>query len=515
MPATFTVPHIEYGTLSPLLIVLGVATLGVLVEAFLPRRLRYATQFTVALLGIVAALVATILVAGTSKVAAEGAVAVDGVTLFIWVILLVMGGLALLLVAERGVDGGSMAFASQAAALPGTEAERVADARRVEQTEVFPLMMFALAGMLLFPASNDLLIMFVALEVLSLPLYLLCGLARRRRLLSQEAAMKYFLLGAFSSAFFLYGAALLYGYAGTISFSGIAEFLNGRSGLDPLLLAGTALVAVGLLFKIGAVPFHVWTPDVYQGAPTAITGFMAACTKIAAFGALLRLFYVALGASRLDWQPIMFVIASATMIVGAVLALTQSDIKRLLAYSSIAHAGFLLVGFAAVHDSVKAPTAAVLFYLATYGFATLGAFGLITLVRDAGGEATHLSRWAGLGKRSPVVAGVMTLFMLAFAGIPLTSGFMGKWVVFSSAWSNGGYSIVLVGVLASIIAVFFYLRVIVMMYFTAPAADGPSVVSPSALTTVTITVGAVATVVLGILPGPVLDLASRAASFVS
>jgi len=270
-----------------------------------------------------------------------------------------------------------------------------------------------------------------------------------------------------------------------------------------------------LLFKIGAVPFHVWTPDVYQGAPTAITGFMAACTKIAAFGALLRLFYVALGASRLDWQPIMFVIASVTMLVGAVLALTQSDIKRLLAYSSIAHAGFLLVGFAAVHDSVKAPAAAVLFYLAAYGFATLGAFGLITLVRDAGGEATHLSRWAGLGKRSPVVAGVMTLFMLAFAGIPLTSGFMGKWVVFSSAWSNGGYSIVLVGVLASIVAVFFYVRVIVMMYFTAPALDGPSVVSPSALTTVTITVGAVATVVLGILPGPVLDLASRAASFVS
>ncbi len=515
MPATFTVPHIEYGTLSPLLIILGVGTVGVLVEAFLPRRVRYAAQFTLALLGIVAALVATILVAGTRKVAAEGAVAVDGVTLFLWVILLVMGGLALLLVAERGVDGGSMAFASQAAALPGTEQERVADVRRVEQTEVFPLMMFALAGMLLFPASNDLLIMFVALEVLSLPLYLLCGLARRRRLLSQEAAMKYFLLGAFSSAFFLYGAALLYGYAGTISFSGIAEVLNGRAGLNPLLLAGTALVAVGLLFKIGAVPFHVWTPDVYQGAPTAITGFMAACTKIAAFGALLRLFYVALGASRLDWQPIMFVIASVTMLIGAVLALTQSDIKRLLAYSSIAHAGFLLVGFAAVHDSVKAPTAAVLFYLATYGFATLGAFGLITLVRDAGGEATHLSRWAGLGKRSPVVAGVMTLFMLAFAGIPLTSGFMGKWVVFSSAWSNGGYSIVLVGVLASIVAVFFYVRVIVMMYFTTPAVDGPIVVSPSALTTVTITIGAVATVVLGILPGPVLDLASRAASFVS
>ncbi len=515
VPATFNVPHIEYSLLSPLLIVLGVAVLGVLVEAFLPRRLRYSVQFGLALVGIVAALVATVLIAGTRSVVAEGAVAVDGVTLFIWVILLVMGGLALLLVAERGVDGGVMAFASQAAALPGTEAERLATVRRVEQTEVFPLMMFALAGMLLFPASNDLLIMFVALEVLSLPLYLLCGLARRRRLLSQEAAMKYFLLGAFSSAFFLYGSALLYGYAGTISFSGIAAALNGRLGLTPLLLAGTALVAVGLLFKIGAVPFHVWTPDVYQGAPTAITGFMAACTKIAAFGALMRLFYVALGASRLDWRPMMFVIAGITMLVGVVIALTQSDIKRLLAYSSIAHAGFLLVGFAAVRDSVTAPTASVLFYLVTYGFATLGAFGLITLVRDAGGEATHLSRWAGLGKRSPVVAATMTLFLLAFAGIPFTSGFMGKWDVFSSAWAAGGWSIVVVGVLASIIAVFFYVRVIVMMYFTAPAADGPTIVTPSALSTVTITVGAVATVVLGILPGPVLDLASRAASFVS
>jgi len=511
----FSVPHLEYGLLSPMLIVFGAAILGVLVETFAPRRLRYPAQFGIALVGIVAAFVATVLAAGHTVNAAEGAIAIDGVTLFLWAIILLMALLALLLVAERAVDGGVTAFASQASALPGSEQERQAQLRRVEQTEVFPLMVFAIGGMLMFPAANDLLAMFVGLEVLSLPLYLLCGLARRRRLLSQEAAMKYFLLGAFSSAFFLFGSALLYGYAGSISFVGIAQALSGRVGTTPLLLAGTALVAVGLLFKIGAAPFHMWTPDVYQGAPTAITGFMAACTKIAAFGALMRLFYVALGASRLDWQPVMYVIAAVTMLVGAVLALTQSDIKRLLAYSSIAHAGFLLVGFAAVRNSVAAPTASVLFYLATYGFATLGAFGLITLVRDSGGEATHLSRWAGLGRRSPVIAGTMTLFLLAFAGIPLTSGFIGKWAVFSSAWSAGGWPIVVIGVLASIIAAFFYIRVIVMMYFTAPAADGPSVVMPSLLTTITIAAGGVATVVLGIVPGPVLDLASRAATFVS
>jgi NADH-quinone oxidoreductase subunit N len=350
--------------------------------------------------------------------------------------------------------------------------------------------------------------------VLSLPLYLLCGLARRRRLLSQEAAMKYFLLGAFASAFFLYGAALLYGFAGSISFSGIASALETESGVDGLLLAGTALLAVGLLFKIGAAPFHLWTPDVYQGAPTAITGFMAACTKIAAVGALLRVFYVALGASRWDWQPMIWVVAIITMLVGAILALTQTDIKRMLAYSSIAHAGFLLVGFVGLRDQIEANTSAVLFYLATYGFATVGAFAAVTLVRDASGEATHLSRWAGLGRRSPLLGAVMALFLLAFAGIPLTSGFMGKWAVFSAAWQGGAWPLVLVGVLASVIAAFFYIRVIVLMFFSEPLPEGPSIAVPSVLTSLTVAVGVAATIVLGLYPEPVLKLAATAAQLV-
>lgn len=516
LAADFTSPTIEYGVLAPLLVVFGAGIVGVLVEAFVPRRFRYVVQVPVALLGLLAALVQTgrLWLDETEQLAAMGTLAVDGFALFLWAIILVFALMSVLLVAERAVDGGVTAFAAQAAALPGTEAERETLARRLEQTEVFPLLMFAVGGMLVFPAANDLLTMFVALEVLSLPLYLLCGLARRRRLLSQEAAMKYFLLGAFSSAFFLYGAALLYGFAGSVGFAEIGRALESRVGMDGLLLGGTALLAVGLLFKVGAAPFHLWTPDVYQGAPTSITGFMAACTKIAAIGAMLRVFYVALGADRWDWQPLISVIAVITMFVGAVLALTQTDIKRMLAYSSIAHAGFLLVGFVGLRDQIEANTSAVLFYLAAYGFATVGAFAVVTLVRDAGGEATHLSRWSGLGRRHPLLGGVMALFLLAFAGIPLTSGFMGKWAVFSAAWQGGFWPLVVIAVLASIVAAFFYIRVIVLMFFAEAVPEGPRVAVPSILTSVAVTVGVAATVVLGLYPEPVFQLAETAGHLV-
>lgn len=528
---TFDAPHIAYGKLAPLLIVFGVAVAGVLVEAFLSRRYRYAVQSVLALLGLVAALAATILIAtGTLSgggndafdptIEASGAIAVDGPSLFIWGTLLVFSIISLLLFAERRLEGGVTAFAGQAAALPGTEAEREASAKGIEHTEVFPLMAFAVGGMMLFGAANDLLTMFVALEVFSLPLYLLCGLARRRRLISQEAAMKYFLLGAFSSAFFLYGIALIYGFAGSFEFAAIDAAVSARVGADALLLAGIALVAVGLLFKVGAAPFHSWTPDVYQGAPTAVTAFMAACTKMAAFAALVRIFYVAFGGARWDWQPTMWIIAVLTMAIGSIIAVVQTDIKRMLAYSSIAHAGFLIVGFIGAQQAGQVSgeqitsLQAVLFYLVTYGFATIGAFAVVTVVRDAGGEATHLSRWAGLGKEAPVVAGVFAFFLLAFAGIPLTSGFTGKWAVFSSAWAGGAWPLVVVAVLMSLVAAFFYIRVIVVMFFSDPVGDGPTVAVPSALTTIVITVGATMTLVLGIVPQPLLDLARQAGEFI-
>jgi NADH-quinone oxidoreductase subunit N len=373
------------------------------------------------------------------------------------------------------------------------------------------------SGMLLFPASNDLLIMFVALEVLSLPLYLLCGLARRRRLLSQEAAMKYFLLGAFSSAFFLYGIALVYGYAGSFELAEIDRAVSASSSANTYLLGGIGLISVGLLFKVGAAPFHAWTPDVYQGAPTSVTAFMAACTKIAAFGALMRVFYVAFGGASWDWRPLMWVVAVLTMVVGSVIAITQTDVKRMLAYSSIAHAGFVLVGFAGVYagtGSGVTSVSSVLFYLTAYGFSTIGAFAVITLVRDAGGETTALARWAGLGREAPVLAGVFAFFLLAFAGIPLTSGFIGKWTVFAAAWSGGAWPLVVVAVVTSAVAAFFYVRVIVAMFFSDPVGTAPAVAVPSLLTTTVIAVTVLATFALGVVPGPVLDLAQQAGAFV-
>src|SRR6185437_8554133 len=306
-------------------------------------------------------------------------------------------------------DTSNSPFAAQAAAPPGSQEERESLAAGIMHTEIFPLTLFAVGGMMLFPASNDLLTMFVALEVLSLPLYLLCGLARRRRLLSQEAAVQYFLLGAFSSAFFLFGVAMLYGYSGSVNLAAIAAAASSNVTSSTLLYAGIALLGIGLLFKIGAVPFQSWKPDVYQGAPTPVTALMASCTVVSAFGALLRVFYVAFGQLTWDWRPAMWVVAILTMLVGAIIAITQTDVKRLLAYSSIAHGGFVLTGVVA---ATVAGLSSSLFYLATYGLSTVGAFAVITLVRDSGGEADHLSRWAGLGKRSPMVAGVFALFLL-------------------------------------------------------------------------------------------------------
>ena len=507
-------PHIEYGQLSPMLVVFVAAVVGVLVEAFVPRPVRRAVHLVLALGALTAAFILTIVVASNNTifaddspghVAAMGAVGVDRPTLFIQGTIVVLAFVSLLLIG----DTSNSPFAAQAAATPGSPEERESLAAGIMHTEIFPLTMFAVGGMMLFPASDDLLTMFVALEVLSLPLYLLCGLARRRRLLSHEAAMKYFLLGAFSSAFFLFGIAMLYGFSGSVSLAAIASAASSNTANLTLLFAGIALVGIGLLFKIGAVPFQGWKPDVYQGAPTPITALMASCVVVSAFGALLRVFYVAFGTVSWSWRPAFWVVAVLTMVVGAVIAITQTDVKRLLAYSSIAHAGFVLT---AVIATSVAGLSSSLFYLATYGLTTVGAFAVITLVRDPGGEAGHLSRWAGLGRTSPLVAGVFALFLLAFAGIPLTSGFIGKFAVFSAAIAAGETPLVIVGVLASAIAAFFYVRVIVLMFFSDPISGGPEVVVPSVFTGTAVAVGAAATLVFGILPEPLLSLASHAAN---
>jgi NADH-quinone oxidoreductase subunit N len=511
MPTDIQAPEILYGPLSPMLIVFAAATIGVLVEALAPAHRRRITQIVVAVAGLVAALIAIGIEAHVRKLVAGDAVAVDGPTLFLQGVIVVLGILGVLLLAERNLDSSGGAVVARASVTPGSRDDLQLSDSDAIQSEVFPLALFSLAGMMLFPASNNLLLMFVALEILSFPLYVMAGLARRRRLLSQEAAVKYFLLGSFASAFFIYGVALLYGYAGSVDVGRIFDATGDAGNSDVLLYLGIAMLTVGLLFKIGAVPFQAWTPDVYQGSPTPVTALMAACTKISAFGAVLRIFYVAIGRDQWDWRPMMWAIAIITMVVGAILAVTQTDVKRMLAYSSVAHTGFILVGVIAVN---KAGLSGTLFYLATYGFTTMAAFAIVTLVRDSSGEATHLAQWTGLGRRSPLVAGVFAFLLFAFAGIPLTSGFMAKFAVFKAATQGGAAPLVVVGVVASAVTAFFYARVVVLMFFNDPAPDGPTVAIPSAFTAVTIALGLAVTVVLGVFPQPVLDLADRAALFI-
>lgn len=522
LPLEVAAPKLDYVALSPLIVVFVAAILGVIVEAAMKKHgERHIPQLVIAVLGLGWAAVLTGLHWNRTDygVHALGSLTIDAPAYFTWMILLVFSLGAVLLISERVQHDGQTAFAPMAAAVPGSPLELKAAEVNARHTEVYPLTLFAVFGMMLFASANDLLTLFVALEVFSLPLYLLCGLARRRRLLSMEAALKYFLLGSLSSAFFLYGTALLYGFTGSFRLSDIDTRILAQGGSSWLLTAGVVMVVVGLLFKIGVVPFHSWTPDVYTGAPTPITAFMAIATKAAAVIALLRFLFVALGSLAWEWQPLIAVLAVLTMLIGSTIALTQSDIKRLLAYSSVAHAGFLLVAIAGAQaggaSTSTTTVGSVLFYLAAYGFATLGAFGIVTMVRKAGGESTSLASWAGLGRKNPVVAALFTLFLLSFAGIPLTGGFVGKLLVFMAAWSGGYEWLVLVAVLLSVVAAFFYLRVIVVMFFREPgeAAEGVTVAKSGIGTWVVVILAAVGTLVLGLWSGPLTQLAQQASIF--
>ena len=325
---TFTAPVLDYALLAPILIVLAGALIGVLIEAFARSSVRASAQLFVAVATLVISFAQLVRVRGeASTTPAMGSLAFDGAGVLLQGSILIIALLSIFLIADQ--DN----FTAAAAAVPGSLEEREAHQARVRTTEVFPLTLFAVAGMMLFPLATDLITLFVALEVLSLPLYLMAGLSRYRRMASQEAALKYFLLGAFSSAFFLFGAAFLYGYSSSVTFAGIQAAVVGGAGNDVFLLLGIALISVGLLFKVGAFPFHAWSPDVYQGSPTPVTAFMAAATKVAAFGAILRIFYVAFANAEWQWRPAMIVIAIATMVFGSLVAIAQKDVKRMLAYS--------------------------------------------------------------------------------------------------------------------------------------------------------------------------------------
>jgi NADH-quinone oxidoreductase subunit N len=381
---------------------------------------------------------------------------------------------------------------------------------KLEESEFYALVLFATAGMMLMAGAADLILIFLALETFSIALYVLVGF-RRESLESQESAMKYFLLGAFSSAFFLLGIALAYGATGSTNlYSGILEFANSNPASNAgLLVIATGLLIVGLGFKVAAVPFHMWTPDAYQGAPSPVTGFMAAGSKIAAFAALLRLLDASLFSLRTDWRPLVIGIAIATMVVGSVLAVVQDDVKRLLAYSSIAHAGFVFPGIIAANDN---GISGALFYLATYGLTVVGAFAVIAVLGGRDEQRVRISDYRGLFDDHPLLAGALTLFLLSLAGVPLTSGFVAKLVVFGAAVEAGYAWLVVVGVVTSAIAAFFYLRVVVAMYMqeregaAAPVGLGP-------LASGVIGLSALGTIVLGLYWGPLIEMAEQATFF--
>jgi NADH-quinone oxidoreductase subunit N len=379
--------------------------------------------------------------------------------------------------------------------------------RGIQRGEFYPLLLFSASGMMLMAHAVNLLIVFVSIELLSIPLYILCGFARPRAD-SEESAMKYFLLGAFASGFLVYGIALIYGATGTTQLAAIAQKLSAGSIPDTLLLlAGTALILVGLGFKVAAVPFHMWTPDVYEGAPTTVTAFMATATKAAGFAAVLRVFLFGLGPILATWQPVIMVLSALTMLVGNIVALSQTNLKRMLAYSSIAHAGYVLIGVAAGNSL---GTTGVLFYLASYAATTLAAFAVMTVMGSETGEDQTIVAYSGLIHRRPFLALVMALAMFSLTGVPPTAGFAGKYFLFQAAIGSGLTWLAIIGILTSAISAYFYLRVVVTMFMREPAAQPASLSGANPTRGIAVALTAIATLAFGILPTPLLSLVSQA-----
>jgi NADH-quinone oxidoreductase subunit N len=410
-----------------------------------------------------------------------GVIVADNFGLFVTLILVLVGILTIM-------------FSSQ-----------VVEREGIPKGEYYALLLFSLVGMIMMATANDLLVVFVALEILSLAVYVLTGI-RRDDPQGTEAAFKYFLLGAFSSAFFLYGIAFTYGLTGSTRLDRVGAYLAAQSMADnPMILLALGLLLVGFAFKISAVPFHMWTPDAYEGAPAIVTGFMSTAVKAAAFAAFARVFLSAFEPFSTQWAPVVWILAAATMILGTVVGVAQSNLKRMLAYSSIAHGGYLLVGLVAANQVGKA---AILFYLLAYAITNLAAFGVIALLGTRDRPNDELRDFAGLWHTHPALAALMTVSLLSLGGLPPTVGFIGKWYIFSAAVSAGYYGLAIIGVLTSVISVFFYLRVVVMMYMAErEGAAVPAHVGGVGMAALTVAI--IAIFYLGILPTPVLDLAAE------
>ena len=374
------------------------------------------------------------------------------------------------------------------------------EVQEIRAGEYYALLLFGAVGMSLMSSAVELVLIFIALEISSISTYILAGF-RRRAAISSESSVKYFLLGSFATAFFLYGVAMMFGATGSTNIAPIADVL--RAGQAPVLAyAAVALMFVGLGFKVAAAPFHIWTPDVYEGAPAPVVGFMSTAPKAAVFAVLLRIMFEAHAPGRIT---LIWVVAALSMTLGNIAALVQDNIKRLLAYSSIAHAGYLLVAFAALPDN---GIPAVMFYTASYAAMNVGAFAVISHFAGAGERYVTLEDYSGLGRRSPLLAAVLTIFLLSLIGIPITGGFFAKFYVFSAALQANLVGLVIIGVLNSAIAAYYYLRIIIFMYMREPQVDAPIAPIPAGLGWA-LAISLVATIYLGVLPGRILDYASR------
>lgn len=508
-PSAFRLPNVEYWLLMPELIVIGGALLLLLISSLIVRRRNTTLNTTLTLLTLTAAsvplwfqwhdygdYVATVarlapgsVVAGPSPRAVVGAIAHDGFGIYLVALLLAVAALGTL------IGDGWLRREDQA-----------------RGPEFHVLVLLATSGAMVMAVANDLIVTFLGLEILSLPLFVLAAF-HSRRALGREAAMKYFILSAFSSALFLYGVAFVYGATGSTNLDEIGIYLAQNVATTGVLLAGVVLLLVGFGFKVAAVPFHSWAPDVYQGSPSPISGFMAALAKVAAFAGMLRVFMTALSALRLDWQPMVAALAVLSLVVGAVLAAVQNDVKRMLAYSSISHAGFMLVGLQA--GTIEG-VASTLVYLGIYAFMVLGAFAVVTVAGGPSEDVDHdVADYRGLAKRRPGLAFLFTVFLLAQAGVPLTGGFIAKFSVIAAAVDAKSYALAVVAMLSAVIAAFLYLRIVLAMYDTSSDAYADAIardpaLRPSRPTGVALALALFVTVASGVLPGPALDLARHA-----
>jgi NADH-quinone oxidoreductase subunit N len=482
-------PSLDWAAVTPLLVTCGAALLLLLVSTVTtarPGRGTYATITTLAsaiTIGSAAFLWDRVHDDGPFTTAA-GALTIDGFSIFFVVVI------------------------SLGIALASLLADDYLRREDLDGPELYVLMLLSGAGGFVMAMANDLVVIFLGLETLSIALYVLAGY-HRRRASSRESALKYFVLGAFSSAFLLYGIALVYGATGATNLGDIASFLAANT-LEHrgLLLAGFGMLLVGLAFKVSAVPFHVWTPDVYQGAPTPVTAFMASASKAAAFAAMLRVFVTTFDQYRLDWQPIIWVLAVLTLVVGSILAIVQDDVKRMMAYSSISHAGFILIG---VQVATDRGTSAALFYVLSYTFMIVGTFGVATLVGGRGDAAHGLGAYRGLSKRRPGLALLFAVFLLAQAGVPLTTGFLSKFYVIGAAVEAESYALAIIAMVSSVVSAFLYLRIVVTMFMAdVEEGDDTSRVRIPVAAGIALALAVVFTIGVGVLPDQVVDWADDA-----